>query len=211
MKLMKTNLQYFADPDPDGKSKSDKTYTQEDVNKMMAAKAHEVEQSHESEWQKQQDELKAKYLKEGENRAQMTAEEKAKAALDDERQAFQQEQADFAKQQEAQKRKDALAATRELLSSKGLPTTFAETLTDIDPQQRQTNVDAFEKTFTGAVDQEISERSKGKRTPQGGNSGPAITTGGEITRKEFESMKPAERMDLYRSDKELYQKLKGSN
>ena len=208
MKPMNLNLQYFAEGE--GGNEAPKTYTQEDVNKMMAAKAREVEEKSKSEWQKQQDELKSKYLKEGESRAQMSADEKAKAALDDERQAFKKQQAEFAKQQAEQKRKDALTATRELLTKKGLPATFAETLTDLDPDKRQANVDAFEKTFSGAVDKEISERSKGKRTPQGGNSGPA-TDNGEITPEEFKAMGPTERMNLYASDKNLYEKLKGSN
>jgi len=208
MKPMKLNLQYFAEKG--GEDDTPKTYTQEDVNKMMAAKAREVEEKSKSEWQKQQDELKAKYLKEGETRAQMTAEEKAKAALDDERQALKKEQDEWHKKQQEQERQNALTATQELLTSKGLPKSFGETLTDLNPQTRQANVEAFEKTFNGAIDQTIAERSKGGRTPQGGNSGPAVNKG-DITRKEFEAMDPTERMDLYKSDKELYQKLKGSN
>ncbi|KID42703.1 Phage capsid and scaffold [Levilactobacillus brevis] len=208
MKPMKLNLQYFAENG--GQDETPKTYTQEDVNKMMAAKAREVDEKNKSEWQKQQDELKSKYLKEGETRAQMTAEEKAKAALDDERQALKKEQDEWHKKQQEQERQNALTATQELLTSKGLPKSFAESLTDLNPQTRQANVEAFEKTFNGAIDQTIAERSKGGRTPQGGNSGPAVNKG-DITRKEFEAMDPAERMDLYKSDKELYQKLKGSN
>lgn len=47
--MMKTNLQFFADPNPEPKpndsnpNPAGKTYTQDDIGKMMASKAKEVE------------------------------------------------------------------------------------------------------------------------------------------------------------------------
>ncbi|WP_204120275.1 capsid assembly scaffolding protein Gp46 family protein [Levilactobacillus wangkuiensis] len=209
---MKMNLQYFADPDPKSKEndKKPKAYTQEDVNKMMAAKAKEVEKQHEDEWSKQQEELKNKYLSEGESRAQMTAEQKAAAEIEDQRKALEAQQAAADKRDVEQQRKDELNETRELLIKEGLPVSLAANLTAPKEEQRLANVKAFKDSMTGAVDAEIAKRSKGKVDPQNG-SGAGGTKLGEVTKEEFDRMGVDDRMKLYRENKDLYQKLKGSN
>ncbi|MFC6180340.1 capsid assembly scaffolding protein Gp46 family protein [Lactiplantibacillus daowaiensis] len=208
---MKLNLQFFADPDDkkgEEKKPKAKAYTQEDVNKMMAAKASEVAKAHEDKWSKQADDLKAKYLREGEERAKMSADDKAKAELADRLKALDDKQAELDKRDAEQKREAALNATRTLLVNEGLPANFAAQLTADDEPTRMSNVTAFAKTFKSAVDSEISDRAKGKVNPQtgapaGGNS--------KVTQEEFDRMGMEQRMALYKEDKATYEKLKGSN
>ena len=109
--MMKTNLQFFADPsndpeptdpkptsndpaqDPKDSKPAGKTYTQDDVGKMMAAKAKEVESHLQDDFEKKlkqmQDDFEKKlkqkeqeWLEKGEKRAGMNASEKAQADLD---------------------------------------------------------------------------------------------------------------------------------
>lgn len=208
---MKTNLQYFADPKAkEDDDKQAKTYTQEDVNKMMAAKAKEVAKQHEDEWSKQQEELKNKYLSEGESRAQMTAEQKAAAEIEDRRKALEAQQAAADKRDAEQKRTADLNETRELLIKEGLPVSLAANLTAPNEAQRLTNIKAFKDSMTGAVDAEIAKRSKGKIDPQNGSDA-GNSKIGEVTKEEFDRMGVDDRMKLYQENKDLYEKLKGSN
>ena len=96
---MKTNLQFFADPsndpeptdpkptsndpaqDPKDPKPSGKTYTQDDIGKMMAAKAKEVESNLKDDFEKELKQKEQEWLEKGEKRAGMNASEKAQADL----------------------------------------------------------------------------------------------------------------------------------
>ena len=92
---MKTNLQFFADPNPepkpndsnpnpDGKNPkpAGKTYTQDDIGKMMASKAKEVESNLRDDFEKELKQKEQEWLEKGEKRASMNASEKAQADLE---------------------------------------------------------------------------------------------------------------------------------
>lgn len=84
---MKTNLQFFADPsndpeptdpkptssdpaqDPKDPKPSGKTYTQDDIGKMMAAKAKEVESNLKDDFEKTLRQKEQEWLEKGEKRA----------------------------------------------------------------------------------------------------------------------------------------------
>ena len=84
---MKTNLQFFADPsndpeptdpkptsndpaqDPKDSKPSGKTYTQDDIGKMMAAKAKEVESNLKDDFEKELKQKEQEWLEKGEKRA----------------------------------------------------------------------------------------------------------------------------------------------
>jgi len=140
----------------------------------------------------------------------MTAEQKAAAEIEDQRKALEAQQAAADKRDVEQQRKDELNETRELLIKEGLPVSLAANLTAPKEEQRLANVKAFKDSMTGAVDAEIAKRSKGKVDPQNG-SGAGGTKLGEVTKEEFDRMGVDDRMKLYRENKDLYQKLKGSN
>lgn len=213
MKPMKLNLQYFADPntsdDGDNGKKTPKTYDQADIDKMMAAQGRKLKEQFTADQSSHDEELKAKYLKEGEDRAQMSADEKAAAQIDDERKKNAADAKANAEKAAELDHKADLSATRKLLTSQGLPVSFAESLVDHDESKRVENVKGFADKMSKAVDAEIANRAKGKRTPQGGNSGPAQVSG-EVTKEAFNAMSVGEQTSLYHKDKELYKKLRGS-
>lgn len=207
---MEMKLQYFAEPDsadtqPESAASEVPTakYTQEDVNKMMAAKAKEVESSVQSALAGQLEEQKSQWLAEGEKRAGMSAQEKAQASLQDERQALQEQQDRLqARLDEADKR-DALTATRSALTASHIPIEFADYLSDIKEDVRNNNVTKFGALFKAAIEQAVDERVKGTVTPQTGGA----TTTQSISTTDFSKLSLEQRMALAQKDPAAYTKL----
>ncbi|WP_214464537.1 DUF4355 domain-containing protein [Levilactobacillus brevis] len=128
----------------------------------------------------------------GEDRAKMSAEEKAEADRkaqeerdQQERDKFHQEQAHFYAQQE--------------LASRHLPDTFADYIADQDHDTMVANADAFEKSFTDAVHAETLKRMQGDQTPAAGTQTPGAT----VTQKDWDAMSFTDQYTLMQKNPEL--------
>lgn len=224
---MKTNLQFFADSNaeaktndsnqnPDGKnSETDgktstqsetagKTYTQDDIGKMMAAKAKEVESNLKDDFENKLKQKEQEWLEKGEKRAGMNASEKAQADLEEQRQALKEQQDRLQEKLDEANRKDALAATKTVLTDKHIPAEFAEFISDVKEDVRNNNLDKFTNLFNKAVQEAVEKKVTGNQSPQNGGQ----QFNASMTREDFAQMSLEEQTNLYRQNPDLYNKLK---
>ncbi|MBS0948435.1 DUF4355 domain-containing protein [Levilactobacillus brevis] len=212
---MKMNLQYFAEPgeepkpiDPNNKPQqepkdsepSGKTYSQDDVNKMMGAKANQLEEKFNS----QLESLKEEWMSKGEERAGMNAQQKAEAELDDKRQALADQEKRLQERLDAVDEKNALAATKSALTDSKIPVEFAEFVTSKDDDVRKNNIDKFIDLFNKAVQDSVEQRVQGTHTPQNGGQ----VVAGSLTREDFAKLNMDQQTQIYRENPDLYNKLK---
>lgn len=212
---MKMNLQYYAEPgeepkpiDPDKEQQqepkdqepSGKTYSQDDVNKMMGAKAKQLEEK----FNGQLESLKEEWMSKGEERAGMNAQQKAEAELNDKRQALADQEKRLQERLDAVDEKNALAATKSALTDSKIPVEFAEFVTSKDDDVRKNNIDKFIDLFNKAVQDSVEQRVQGTHTPQ--NGGQAVP--GSLTREDFAKLNMDQQTQIYRENPDLYNKLK---
>ncbi|ANZ65565.1 hypothetical protein AYR62_15885 (plasmid) [Secundilactobacillus paracollinoides] len=95
------------DQEPKDQEPSGKAYSQDDVNKMMGAKAKQLEEK----FNGQLESLKEEWMSKGEERAGMNAQQKAEAELNDKRQALADQEKRLQERLDAVDEKNALAAT----------------------------------------------------------------------------------------------------
>ena len=235
---MKTNLQFFADPsndseptepteptepadpkptsndpaqDPKDPKPAGKTYTQDDIGKMMAAKAKEVESNLKDDFEKELKQKEQEWLEKGEKRAGMNASEKAQADLEEQRQAIKetqdrlQKKLDEAKRKEDEaNRKDALAATKTALTDKHISAEFAEFISDVKEDVRNNKLDKFTNLLNKTVQEAVEKKVTGNQSPQNGGQ----QFNASLTHNDFAQMSLEERTNLYRQNPDLYNKLK---
>ena len=184
-------MQFFADSNaeaktndsnqnPDGKnSETDgktstqsetagKTYTQDDIGKMMAAKAKEVESNLQDDFENKLKQKEQEWLEKGEKRAGMNASEKAQADLEEQRKALKEQQDRLQEKLDEANRKDALAATKTVLTDKHIPAEFAEFISDVKEDVRNNNLDKFTNLFNKAVQEAVEKKVTGNQSPQNG-------------------------------------------
>lgn len=219
---MKTNLQFFADPsndpeptdpkptsndpaqDPKDPKPSGKTYTQDDIGKMMAAKAKEVESNLQEDFENKLKQKEQEWLEKGEKRAGMNASEKAQADLEEQRQALKEQQDRLQEKLDEANRKDALAATKTVLTDKHIPAEFAEFISDVKEDVRNNNLDKFTNLFNKAVQEAVEKKVTGNQSPQSGGQ----QFNASLTHNDFVKMSLEEQTNLYRQNPDLYNKLK---
>lgn len=219
---MKTNLQFFADPsndpeptdpkptsndpaqDPKDPKPSGKTYTQDDIGKMMASKAKEVENNLQEDFENKLKQKEQEWLEKGEKRAGMNASEKAQADLEEQRQALKEQQDRLQEKLDEANRKDALAATKTALTDKHIPAEFAEFISDVKEDVRNNNLDKFTNLFNNAVQEAVEKKVTGNQSPQSGGQ----QFNASLTHNDFVKMSLEEQTNLYRQNPDLYNKLK---
>ena len=164
-----------------------KTFTQEEVdkivNKRLARERKDIEAKIEAE------------RAEAERLAKMSEAEKQQAL-------FKKQVAEFEATKRAFEQEKLLNETSKQLASKNLPIEFAEMLKAQDAESTFENIKIFEAKFNEAVEKLVNERLKGKT--------PKAQTGAVdgVTKEAFNKMSYKERLELYNSDPELYNKLK---
>ena len=164
-----------------------KTFTQEEVdkivNKRLARERKDIEAKIESE------------RAEAERLAKMSEAEKQQAL-------FKKQVAEFEATKKAFESEKLLNETSKQLASKNLPIEFAELLKAEDAESTFENIKIFEAKFNEAVEKLVNERLRGKT--------PKAQTGAVegVTKEAFNKMSYKERLELYNSDPELYNKLK---
>ena len=164
-----------------------KTFTQEEVdkivNKRLARERKDIEAKIEAE------------RAEAERLAKMSEAEKQQAL-------FKKQVAEFEATKRAFEQEKLLNETSKQLASKNLPIEFAEMLKAQDAESTFENIKIFETKFNEAVERLVNERLKGN-TPKVKSD-----VSGGITKETFNKMSYQERVALFNSDPELYDKLK---
>lgn len=150
-----------------------KTYTQDDINRMMAAKAKELEASFNDKLKEAKSvsaDERQKLMEEGAKRAQMTADEKAKAELEDKQKEIERQRSEFEQRMRLLDERQALSDTKDALIDAGLPKEFAGFLSSVDEEKRSSNVSSFGELFQKAVSEAVDKRVSGKKTPSTGST-----------------------------------------
>ena len=164
-----------------------KTFTQEEVDKMiqkrLSRERKDIEAKIEAERQ------------EAERLAKLSEAERQKAM-------FEKQVAEFEATKKAFEQEKLLNETSKQLASKNLPIEFAEMLKAQDAESTFENIKIFEAKFNEAVEKLVNERLKGN-TPKAKSD-----VSGGMTKETFNKMSYQERLALFNSDPELYDKLK---
>ena len=167
-----------------------KTYTEDEVLKLI-----------QSESDRRTNQALAKQKKEYERKISLSKlddDERAKAEKDNRIAELEEQLAQF----QIERNKSEL---KSVLSSRGLSAEFADIIAiNDDIEASQANIDKLDKLFKSAVKAEVEKRLAG--------NAPKIGTGdgaNEMTHERFKKMSLTERNQLYRDNRELYDKLKG--
>ena len=164
-----------------------KTFTQEEVDKMIQKRLSRERKDIEAKIEAER--------AEAERLAKMSEAEKQQAL-------FKKQVAEFEATKRAFEQEKLLNETSKQLASKNLPIEFAEMLKAQDAESTFENIKIFEAKFNEAVERLVNERLKGNT--------PKAQTGAVegVTKEAFNKMSYKERLELYNSDPELYNKLK---
>ena len=164
-----------------------KTFTQEEVDKMIQKRLSRERKDIEAKIEAER--------REAEELAKLSEAEKQKKL-------FEKQVAEFEATKKAFEQEKLLNETSKQLASKNLPIEFAEMLKAEDAESTFENIKIFEAKFNEAVEKLVNERLKGKT--------PKAQTGAVdgVTKEAFNKMSYKERLELYNSDPELYNKLK---
>ena len=164
-----------------------KTFTQEEVDKMIQKRLSRERKDIEAKIEAER--------REAEELAKLSEAEKQKKL-------FEKQVAEFEATKRAFEQEKLLNETSKQLASKNLPIEFAEMLKAQDAESTFENIKIFETKFNEAVERLVNERLKGKT--------PKAQTGAVdgVTKEAFNKMSYKERLELYNSDPELYNKLK---
>lgn len=167
-----------------------KTYTHEEVEKMIQAEAdRRVNQAYQK-WEKDSQ----KKLTEAEKLAKMSEDEKKAYQL------TQKEQEIAAKEREFILKENKLTASS-LLNEKGLPTDLLDFVVSETAEDTMARINKLEQAFKNAVAAQV-------KTVIGGNSPKAsVATPTGITPEKFATMNYKERLELLKSNPELYKRL----
>ena len=164
-----------------------KTFTQEEVDKMITKRL-----------QRERKDIEAKIeaeRKQAEELAKLSEQEKASKLLElkekelnDKIRAFENER--------------LLNETSKQLASKNLPIQFAEMLKGNDAEKTFENIQLFEAKFNEAVEKVVTERLRGN-VPKTTTSSSVAS----ITKEQFKKMDLMQRQELFNNDRELYNEL----
>lgn len=146
-----------------------KTFTQEDVDKIIDKKFAQWQRKAEAESKKAIEAAMA----EGERRAKLSAEERAK-----EEQA--QREAEFAKREAELTRKELRAQAIETMAKDGIPAGMADILNYSDKESYEASYETVKKAYLASVQEGVEARMKGK--PPKDSSGGASDYTAQIRR-----------------------------
>lgn len=178
-----------TDQDSQDQTQAEKLYTEDDFQKRIQSEAD-----------KRVTFALAKQKKEFEKASKTSvAKLDADAQVEGEKDQRLAEYEDKIKQYETEKARSDL---RSALIARTLPGELADLMTpDEDPTETQKKLNAIDKAYKKAVQDEVKKRlSTG--TPKVGEGDPA-----EITKEQFRKMSVAQQAELYAKNPELYKKL----
>ena len=131
----------------------DKTFKQDDVNKIVTDRLARER----AKWEKEYNQKLESEKKEAERLAKMTAAEKEKAI-------FEKQKVDLAKKEKEIALKEMKFEAVKILSDKGLPVDFVDMLATNDADKTKENIDSFDKAFKSALSKAVDERIKASST-----------------------------------------------
>ena len=164
-----------------------KTFTQEEVDKMITKRL-----------QRERKDIEAKIeaeRKEAEELAKLSEQERQKKL-------FEKQVKEFEETKRAFENERLLNETSKQLASKNLPIEFAEMLKGNNAEKTFENIQLFATKFNEAVEKVVTERLRGnvpKTTTSSSNP--------SITKEQFRSMSYMEKMNLYNENKDLFNEL----
>ena len=174
----------------EGSNNSDiKTFTQEEVDKIVAKRLAREKKDIEEKIEKER--------KEAEELAKLSEAEK-------QRKLFEKEKAEFEETKRAYEKEKLLNETQKQLSQRNLPISMAKHLVGENAECTLENINEFEKDFNSALEKMVNERLKGN-TLKGGTT--KINNSDTLSKEQFNRMTYKERMKLYEEDRELYNSL----
>lgn len=143
-----------GDPKVSAGSEPAKTFTQEEVDKIVADRlARQAKQSEKKFTQKEVDTLVAEKISEAEKLAKMNAEQKQKYAQE-------KLEKELAEREAAINKRELTATAKDILASKGLPTELADIVDTTDADKCTASIESIEKAFASAVQKAVNERLK---------------------------------------------------
>ena len=164
-----------------------KTFTQEEVDKMITKRL-----------QRERKDIEAKIeaeRKEAEELAKLSEQERQKKL-------FEKQVKEFEETKRAFENERLLNETSKQLASKSLPIEFAEMLKGNNAEKTFENIQLFETKFNEAVEKVVTERLRGN-VPKTTTSSSATS----ITKEQFNKMDLAQRQKLFNDNRELYNEL----
>lgn len=188
-----------ASTEPAENSKETKTFSREDLAKAVSAQVEQAKQDMTAEFKKTLADEVSKARQEGEERAKMTAEQRAEA----DRKELQEQLAKQKAEIDARERK---LNTRDALAAAGLhiPSEDVDLFVQKDSDATHRMIDRFKTLVQTEVNNQIHQRTATKETPKVGGD-PTKTV---APTKSFDQMSYQEKRELFQEDPAAYQALK---
>ena len=139
-----------------------KTFTQDELNKIVAERVAKERKKLDAEILKQQEMQEKLIEEESEKLAKMTEAEKVKAKAERERKKFEEKVARYEAEMRAFEQEKIKTQTMKLLDEKGLPIELCKFINSSTADEIMDNVNTFYKCFNEAVEQVVTERLRGK-------------------------------------------------
>lgn len=179
--------------------KEEKNFTRNELAKAVSTQVAQAKADMQKEFRKTLADEVAKARQDGEQRAKMTAEQRAEDDRKRLQEQLDQQKADI----EARERK---LNTRDALSAAGLhvPSEDVELFVQKDLETTHRMIDRFKSLVQTEVQNQIHQRTATKETPKVG----ADPTRTVKTTKSFDQMSYAEKRQLFQEDPAAYQALK---
>ena len=182
----------------DEEVKESKTYTEEELQKMLQSETDRRVTSAQKQWEAEYKERLEAEKSQASELASMTAEERARAEFEKEKAEWLKEKSTF------EKEKMKLEATK-LLDAEGLPISFVDYVLTDSAEGVKENIKVFKEQWNKELDEAITERLKGKAPASGSLQHKDIVN---MTKEEFGKLSYRERAKMLEIDPDIMGKLK---
>lgn len=180
----------------------EKTYTEEELHKLLQSQTDkrvtEALKTAKEKWEAEYKEKLEAEKSQAEELASMTAEERARAEFEKEKNEWLKEKTAF------EKEKMKLEATK-LLDAEGLPIQFVDYVLTDSAEGVKDNIKVFKEQWDKELDEAITERLKGKAPVSGSLQHKDIVN---MTKEEFGKLSYRERAKMLEIDPDIMGKLK---
>ena len=130
---------------PDEGKETEKTFTRDELGKIVKAQLADERKKWEQDKKKELDDAIAKAKEDGKAEAGMNAKQLAEKEAKDREDRLKQQEADLAKRQAELDRRDHIAHTKDLLAAESLPTSAAEMLLGETEEETKNNIEGREE------------------------------------------------------------------
>lgn len=127
-----------------------KTFTQEDLDKVVAKRVNEIE----TKWETKVKDIVAKERSEAERLAKLSAEEK-------EKEERTKKDAEIRERENALTLREMKIEAKSMLQEKGIPVDLVDFVVDLDANKTKENIEKLAKTYSKAVENGVTDKLKG--------------------------------------------------